>query len=301
MAEKANAERHIPVLLDSILELMAPKPGSVFIDATLGDGGHAEALLKASAPDGRLLGLDRDGEMLERAKKRLASFDDRFLGVQANFAEIAEVARRENFPAADGIIFDLGVASWHFDASGRGFSFQGDEPLDMRLSGPLGEWTAAEIINHVEQQELERIFREYGEEPEAKRIAAAIVKRRPITNTMMLVNTIEEAKRRKTKRHKATQTFQALRIAVNDELGSLEAALPEALQALRLGGALAVIAYHSLEDRIVKRFMKEASSQGMLELAWKKPQVPEEDEIAENPRSRSAKLRAAFLRMELNT
>jgi len=291
---------HVPVLKDEILRIFEPHSGSRFIDATLGDGGHAEALLLASAPDGRLLGLDRDAAMLSRAKSRLQQFGDRFVGVHTNFVDIADTAKREGFDNADGILFDLGVASWHFDASGRGFSFQRDEPLDMRLSESLGGISAAEFINHVERAELERVLREYGEEPEAGKVADAILRRRPITTTKMLSQIIISAKRRKTRHHQATRSFQALRIAVNDELRAIERVLPESLRALRVGGVVAVLAYHSLEDRIVKRFMKQGENQGTLELLWKKPLTPDDAEIVSNPRARSAKLRAAILRTQID-
>lgn len=296
-----GSEYHTPVLLAEVLSVMKPKPGSRFIDATLGDGGHAEALLIASAPNGRVLGIDRDTQMLSRAGERLKPFGDRITAVHGNFSDIAHIARREGFMGVDGILFDFGVASWHFDASGRGFSFQGEEPLDMRLSETLGGKTAAELINHASREEIERILRDFGEEPEAGRVADAIVRRRPITTTRMLVDIITTAKRGRTRHHAATRAFQALRIAVNDEIASIETALPESLHVLALGGVVAVMAYHSLEDRVVKLFFREQAKRGMLELLWKKPRTPGPKELERNPRSRSVKFRAARLLRQPNS
>src|SRR3989344_2555769 len=259
----AQSERHTPAMLTEVLDALSPRPGGIFIDATLGDGGHAEAILEAISPHGRLLGIDRDQTMLLRAQKRLAHFGDRFLAVHGNFVSIAELAERHGFTGADGVLFDFGVASYHFDDPVRGFSFREDAPLDMRLD-ETQERDAASIVNHANEAELERILREYGEEPQAARIAREIVHHRPITTTRMFADLISNAKARRSRSrsrvHPATQSFQAIRIAVNDELHAIDLALPGAFSVLTTGGVLATIAYHSLEDRIVKRFFRERAS-----------------------------------------
>lgn len=286
-------EVHVPAMVREVIDVFSPNPGGRYIDLTLGDGGHAEAVLKATGSQGKLLGIERDPMMLERAKKRLEPFGERAVLVNANYVDVKRLAERHGFMDSDGALFDLGVASWHFDAAGRGFSFRSEEPLDMRYNPEEGGSTAAEIINHAERQELQKIFKELGEEPEAEKIANAIVKRRPIASTRMLADIIRQAKRQKTRIHPATRVFQALRIAVNDELVSLETALPESVRTLKLGGMLVVIAYHSLEDRIVKHFMREEVRQGRLSLVFVSPLTAGQEELAENPRVRSAKLRAA--------
>lgn len=285
---------HQPVLIDEILGVFDPKPGEAFIDATLGDGGHAEAVLDKTSPDGLLLGIERDPVMASRAGRRLKRFGERAIVVTASYADITSMILRDTFPEASGILFDLGVASHHFDASGRGFSFRSNEPLDMRFNPDETEFSAADILNGATEETLERIFREYGGEREAHRVARAVVQNRPILTTRMFADLIAQAKRAKRRRiHPATQVFQALRIVVNEELTAIEHALPEAIKALRIGGTLAVIAYHSLEDRIVKQFMREQAKQGTLTLAWSTPIRPGAAELSLNLRSRSARLRAA--------
>ena len=250
--------------------------------------------MRLTAPDGMLLGIDRDPEMLERARVRLQPFGDRVITVQGSYADITAIAKTHGFLESDGILFDLGVASWHFDLSGRGFSFRSDEPLDMRFDPTEGSTpTASMIVNRSSRDELERIFRDYGEEPEAKRIARAIIEHRPIHTTRMLADLITKTKRYSRGRvHPATQTFQALRISVNNELELLDGAIPGAVRALRVGGVLVIIAYHSLEDRIVKQAFRSQAQSGFLDVLTPQPRRPSMIDIRENPRVRSAKLRA---------
>jgi 16S rRNA (cytosine1402-N4)-methyltransferase len=285
-------KKHIPVLLDEVIDLLNLKRGDDAIDATLGGGGHSSAILEATAPDGRLLGIERDGRTLEEARKRLEPFGTRAMLVHGNFRDIGRLARAYAFPQVSAIVFDLGYSSFQIDDAGRGFSFRFDGPLDMRFD-PTQELTAAHIVNGWSQDDLAALLRDFGEERSAGRIAKAIVlarKRGPIVSTKALAEIVSGAVRKRGRIHPATQTFQALRIAVNDELGSIEKALPEAAELLKPGGRLAVISFHSLEDRIVKRFFLDS---GALKPLAKRPIVPTEDEIERNPRSRSAKLRIA--------
>jgi len=299
---------HIPVLLDEALQMLAPRSGGLYIDATLGGGGHAEAILEASAPEGRLLGLDADPRAIARVQQRLARFGPRAILVQANFRSIAAVARAQQFQPVDGILFDLGVSSYQFDEAGQGFSFSQEGPLDMRMDPESGP-SAADLINTLEADELADILYRYGEERRSRRIARAMVANRPITTTTQLADVVLKAigRRPGARLHPATRTFQALRIAVNDELGALEAALPQALELLKPGGVLAVISFHSLEDRIVKHYFRQESRdcicpphtpvctcghKARIKEIHRKGLTPSPDEIARNPRSRSARLRA---------
>ena len=301
--------KHIPVLLNEALEILAPQSGGRYIDATLGGGGHAEAILQVSSPQGRLLGLDADPRAIERVRTRLAPFGDRAILVNANFREIGQIARAHNFTEVDGILFDLGVSSYHVDTPDQGFSFMQEGPLDMRLD-PTRGLSAADVVNTFDEQELADILYRYGEERRSWRIARKIIANRPISSTTQLANIVIQAIGRnpKAKRHPATRTFQALRIYVNDELGALEAALPQALDLLKPGGVLVVISFHSLEDRIVKHFLRQESRdcicpphtpicvcghKAQIELIHRKGVTPSPDEINQNPRSRSARLRAA--------
>ena len=262
------------------------------MDCTLGGAGHAEALLERSAPGGRLLGLDRDPEAVARSRERLSRFGPAAVCVQADFAEVGDVAATHGFQPVDGVLFDLGVSSFQLDAPGRGFSFRAEGPLDMRLDPTRGR-TAAELANRLPVHELAAVIREYGEERWAARIAEFIAARRPLRTTRDLAEAVEAAVPRGAwprRIHPATRTFQALRIAVNDELASLERALPAAAALLRPGGRLAVISFHSLEDRIVKRFL--AGEPGLKRLT-RKPLPPLAAELGRNPRARSARLRAA--------
>ena len=250
-------------------------------------------------PDGRLIGIDRDGEALEIARERLRRFGEtNVLLIQGNFGELKAIFEKSNIERADGFLFDLGVSSMQLDTAERGFSFRYDAPLDMRMDKEAGA-TAADLINRAPEAELSRILYEYGEERFNRRIAKAIVEERRqgrIDTTGRLVNVIMRAVPYKGKHgrvHPATRTFQALRIAVNNELEVLARALDDAIGLLGLGGAICVISYHSLEDRIVKSKFKEAKAAGAIDILYKKPLTPADGEIGENPRSRSAKLRAA--------
>ncbi len=303
--------RHEPVLLDAAIEALAVHPGGSYVDATLGLGGHAAAILEAAQPGGRLLGIDRDAQALEVAGKRLARFgDESAVLVEGNFREIADICERHGFAAVDGVLFDLGVSSLQLDAPGRGFSFQRDEPLDMRM-GTDAEESADDIVNNYEEEQLAALIWRYGEERRSRRIARSIVRRRPLHTTGELVNAIEQAVGRGRERqiHPATLTFQALRIAVNQELDSLEDALEGARGLLAgVGSRLVVISFHSLEDRIVKQYMLKESSTctcpprtpvcicgkvATLRRVMKRPRMASSAEIERNPRARSARLRVA--------
>jgi 16S rRNA (cytosine1402-N4)-methyltransferase len=308
-------EGHLPVMVEEVVTMLAAAPGSLQIDATLGGGGHAERILDASDPDGRLLGLDADGAAIARVRARLAPrYGDRLRLRQANFRELAEVGPAEGFGAVDGCLFDLGLSSFQLADAERGFGFRTGGPLDMRFDTGRGV-PAAELLATLDAAELTALFRKYGEEPFAGRIARAIVEARraaPIRTAEELAALVERVAparapgRRRV--HPATRVFQALRIAVNEELEALEAGLAAALDLLRPGGRLVVLSYHSLEDRIVKRFFQ-AERRGCtcppevpvcvcgraprLRLVISKGLVPGEAEIVANPRARSARLRAA--------
>jgi 16S rRNA (cytosine1402-N4)-methyltransferase len=283
---------------EEIIRFFTPQPGEDFVDCTVGLGGHAMAILERNKPDGRVLGIDFDSTILENLKRKISGTDleRRLILVCDNFANLETIAKNHGFTGVSGVLFDLGLSSWHLEASGRGFSFWRDEPLDMRYSPQKGDLTAEIIVNTWSLRDIEYVLRVYGEERFAHRIAREIVNSRPLRTTVDLVMAIERATpawyhRRKT--HFATKTFQALRIAVNNELENLEKALPQALGILRSGGKLAVIAFHSLEDRIVKNFLKAKAKDGAVKILTKKPVRPLKEEIAQNPRARSAKLRAA--------
>lgn len=280
---------HLPVLLRDTINLLVLKPGSRNIDCTFGDGGHSRAILQ-SAPDVQVLGIDTDAENISRAKKQ-KEFEKVIL-VNDNFRNLKKIALENNFTSVDGILIDLGWSSTQFESRGRGFSFLRDEPLDMRLGA--GELTAEEILNKWSESEIGEILREYGEERNWKKIAKAIVgyrQEKKIATTVQLVEIISVLRLgRHGKIHPATKIFQALRIAVNDELNALKEVLPQAVDILSSGGRLAVISFHSLEDRIVKRFFQNSKS---LKIITKKPIVVDRAEILANPRSRSAKLRVA--------
>jgi 16S rRNA (cytosine1402-N4)-methyltransferase len=301
-----EAARHVPVLLQSVLDGLNPQRGGRFIDCTLGGGGHTAALLDRTAPDGQVLALDADPDAVLRATARLMVYGSRVTLVHTNFSALGEVARSRNFADVDGVLMDLGLSSDQL-ASDRGFGFE-SSALDMRFDSTQGE-SAADLVNTLEADELADLIYRYGEEPASRRIARAIVAARPIHSAERLSAVIVEAVGRRSRSlHPATLTFQALRIAVNDELAALVSALPQALALLRPGGRLAVIAFHSLEDRIVKEFFRRESRgtivqpdsppgsvarEPTLRLVTPKPIVPTSGEIARNPRSRSAKLRIA--------
>ena len=308
-------EGHLPVLADEVIEMLAPAPGSLHIDATLGGGGHTERILEAARPDGRLLGLDADPAAIARVEARLrARYGDRLVLRQANFRELASVAPSAGFPAVDGCLFDLGLSSYQLADRERGFGFRTGGPLDMRFDPSRGV-PAAELLASLDAAELTALFRRYGEEPRAPRIARAIVDARrvaPVATAEELAALVEQVvppnPRVRRRTHPATRVFQALRIAVNEELEALQAGLAAALDLLRPGGRLVVLSYHSLEDRIVKRFFQ-AERRGCvcppelpvcvcgrnprLRLVTSPSLTPSTTEIEANPRARSARLRAA--------
>ncbi|MDD5269760.1 MAG: 16S rRNA (cytosine(1402)-N(4))-methyltransferase RsmH [Candidatus Omnitrophica bacterium] len=289
---------HKPVLLKEVLEALEPAPGKTIVDCTVGLGGHAEAIVAAISPGGRLVGIDRDAQALEIAKERLGRPGERVDLIKGRFDELDAIFERAGIKGADGFLFDLGVSSMQFDEAGRGFSFRADAPLDMRMDTEA-EKDAAELINTASEADLDRILEEYGEERFHRRIASAIAEERKkarIETTGRLVDIIVHAmpyKMRHGRVHAATRSFQAFRIAVNDELGSLGRAIDQAIGLLNTAGVICVISYHSLEDRIVKNKFREARAQRILELKNKKPVTPTEQEIGDNPRARSAKMRAA--------
>jgi 16S rRNA (cytosine1402-N4)-methyltransferase len=306
---------HLPVLAEEVMSTLAPAPGSLQIDTTVGGGGHTERILGATDPDGRLLGLDADGAAIARVDARLRPrFGDRLVLRRANFRELATVAPAEGFGQVDGLLFDLGLSSFQLADTDRGFGFRAGGPLDMRFDVSRGT-SAAELLATLSQPELTALFRRYGEEPYAPRIARAIVEARrasPIETAEELAGLVERVAPRtppgRRRVHPATRIFQALRIAANEELDALQEGLAAALDLLRPGGRLVVLSYHSLEDRIVKRFFQ-AERRGCvcppevpicvcgrnprLRLVTRPSVTPTSEEIAANPRSRSARLRAA--------
>jgi len=288
---------HFPVMKEEVIQLLNPKPGENFVDCTLGEGGHSMAMLERNKPHGKVLGIDSDPEILEKLKLKVkdADFKERLVLVCENFANLGTIIRKYDFKPVSGVLFDLGLSSWHLEESGRGFSFLRNEPLDMRYN-PSNALTAEAIVNFWSLKEIEKILRLYGQERFSRRIAEEIVKSRPLKTTVDLVMAVERATPswyHRGRIHFATKTFQALRIAVNSELENLEKALPQALDIMESGGRLVVIAFHSLEDRIVKNFMRNKAKEGALKILTKKPVRPSREEVAENPRSRSARLRAA--------
>ena len=303
--EASKSDYHIPVLLPDVIDFMAPEQGKVIVDGTLGGGGHTEAMLQAGA---HVIGIDQDEQALVHAEARLEAYFDRFTAVKGNFENIQHLLRSLGQDKVDGILVDIGVSSWQLDEADRGFSFAKDGPLDMRMNRSEGR-TAADLVNTASEQELKTIFFEYGEERASNKIARRLVERReqkPFTTTLDLADFISSMIPRGGKSHPATRIFQALRIAVNDELGVLERLLMNASAMLRPGGRLAVITFHSLEDRIVKQFFKHTSQPQIDRKEWpeprpnpdyhfklltRRPVTASADELKQNRRSRSAKLR----------
>ena len=283
---------HIPVLLKEVIEYLNVKPNSNYIDCTLNGGGHTREILKRT--NGKVLGIEIDPEIFEKIEKEKI---ERLIPVNNSYVNIREEAEKNNFNNIYGILFDIGMSSYHVDEAERGFSFNKDEPLIMNYSTGL---TAEKILNEWKEEEIEKILKEYGEEDFSKKIAKKIVEKRKggkIKSTLQLVSIIREATPEwyhHSKTHFATRTFQALRIKVNNELDNFREALPEALNLLEKEGRLVVISFHSLEDRIIKEFLKEKEKEGKVKIITKKPIVPTDEEIALNPRSRSSKLRAAI-------
>jgi 16S rRNA (cytosine1402-N4)-methyltransferase len=303
---------HRPVLLRETIELLAPERGGLFVDCTVGLGGHTEAILQAYR-EVRVLGIDRDSETLGLAKKRLTRFGSRFRAAHADFRDITRVLAKAKVKQASGILADLGVSSWQLDSPWRGFSFRHDAPLDMRMDATSDAPTAAELLGRLPEVEIARIIFEYGEERRSRRIARLIVERRergePVTTTRelaeLVVRAVGPGKQRRI--HPATRTFQALRIAVNRELENLDRFVADAIDVLEPDGRLAVISFHSLEDRIIKRTLLKLSgrcqcpphapqcrcgARKAVDILTRRPIIPNEDEIARNPRARSARLRA---------
>ncbi len=305
---------HRPVLAEEVMTMLAPRPGTHHVDCTTGGGGHTERILEATSPDGRVLALDADPAAIERVGERLSRFGDRLVLRQANFRDLGSVAPDAGFPAVDGILLDLGLSSFQLADAGRGFGFRAGGPLDMRFDPSHGEPVAA-LLAELDEEALADLVRRFGEEPQARRIARAItIERRtmPIETAEHLAAVVERAVPRRPgprgRIHPATRTFQALRIAVNGELEALEAVLTAALDLLRPAGRLVVLSYHSLEDRIVKRFLA-AERRGCtcppafpvcvcgrvprIRTVGPQPIVPSAEEVATNPRARSARLRTA--------
>jgi len=308
---------HIPVLQKEVLEYLDPKPGDNFIDCTIGEGGHSLEIIKSILPKGKILGIDWDNKLLEILKLKIKNLqlEKNFILVCDNFKNLKKIIETNNFQP-DGILIDLGFASSQIEESERGFSFQGDEKLDMRYNPELNDLTAEKIINNWSEEEIRKILEEYGQERFAKKIAEQIAKERktgPIKTTFQLVEIIRKSlpdwyHYREQKIHFATRTFQSLRIVVNGELENLKNVLPQALEVLKPTGRMAVISFHSLEDRIVKNFLKEKTKgrllgtrqehskfrqRQVLKILTKKPITPTDEEITLNYRSRSAKLRVA--------
>ena len=303
---------HIPVLYREIMEIMAPKEGEVFVDCTLGGGGHSRGFLERLGPAGRLIGIDQDEEALAAAKKNLACFGDQVTYVHSNYENLAEILHEYAPEGVDGILFDIGVSSHQLDDPARGFSYMQDAPLDMRMD-QTRDFSAWDVVNTYSESELARIIREYCEENWAKRIAQFIVERRkikPLETTGELVEAIKAAipkKARQEGSHPAKRTFQAIRIEVNGELDVLEKTIEQAKDGLRLGGRLGIISFHSLEDRIVKEKFKYLAASCIcppempicccnkvseVKILTKKPVTAQEDELAANSRAKSAKFRA---------
>lgn len=285
---------HIPVLLKEVIEYLDVKPNGNYIDCTLNGGGHTREILKRNGPNGKILGIEIDKEIFEKIEKEKI---ERLIPVNDSYINITKLAEENEFSNVKGILFDIGMSSYHVDEAERGFSFSKDEPLIMNYSTGL---TAEKILNEWREDEIEKILKEYGEERFSKKIAKKIIetrKREKIKSTLQLVNIIKEATPgwyHHSKTHFATRTFQALRIKVNNELDNFRKALPEALNLLEKDGRLVVISFHSLEDRIIKEFLKEKEKNGEVKILTKKPIVPEDQEIQLNPRSRSSKLRVAI-------
>lgn len=289
---------HRPVMLDEVLRNLAPKPDDVIVDCTIGEGGHAEAICRAISPSGRLIGIDQDEEALRRASERLKGFNDLYSLIWDNFQNLGGILDRLNVVKINGALFDLGVSSLQLGEPSRGFSFLHDAPLDMRMDR-RGKVSAFDLVNHLTQDEITRILRDFGQERWSNRIARHIVRARkhgPIVTTSRLANIVRDtvpSRYRYGRIHPATRTFQAFRIAVNRELESLEVGLACAIDALSPGGRICAISFHSLEDKVVKSQFKRFSKKGILEIITKKPILPKDHEIKINPRCRSGKLRVA--------
>jgi 16S rRNA (cytosine1402-N4)-methyltransferase len=284
---------HLPVMLKEVMEMLNPRSGGIYVDATIGCGGHSENILKVIGSEGKLIGIDRDNMALNMAEKRLS--DKRVVLKNGNFSDMESLLHAEGVLKVDGILFDLGISMLQMKNLERGFSFVSDKRMDMRMDRRQ-ELSAWDVVNKYPEKKIERILREFGEERLSRKIARAIVKCRskiPIDTCSNLSGIVEGVYGGRGRYHPATKTFQALRIEVNRELEQLRAGLDASLIFLKKGGRLCVISYHSLEDRIVKNFLKDCSKKKLLRIITKKPKTPSPEEIRLNPSSRSAKLRAA--------
>jgi len=291
---------HTAVLKKEVLEYLDVKQNENFVDCTVGEGGHAEDILKKNAPDGKVLGIDLDPQQIVYSHWLEAIYKDRVILVNDSYTSLKEILERKNFTSVHGILLDLGMSSAQLEGTQKGFSFKIDQGLDMRYNDVATHLTAEKIVNEWPEEEIEKILEEYGEEKFSRKIAKNIVEQRKqgrIKTTFQLIEIIKDATPSaywRGKIHYATRTFQALRIAVNDELESIKRVLPQAVSALAPGGRLVVISFHSLEDRIVKQFFTSEAKEKTLKLLTKKPITASRDELGKNPRARSAKLRAAI-------
>ncbi|MEM7333373.1 MAG: 16S rRNA (cytosine(1402)-N(4))-methyltransferase RsmH [Chloroflexota bacterium] len=298
---------HIPVLFQEVIDFLQPRENGRYLDGTLGAGGHTTGILNASAPTGRVLAFDRDSEAIAFAKNQLGDLAERVIFINSSYANMAQVCEDKNFKNIDGILLDLGLSSRQLDTAARGFSFMREGALDMRFDTAQGQ-TAAELINNLSESELAEIFWRYGEEKQSRKIAKLIVTHRPLFTTTELAELIKSNSKQRSRIHPATKVFQALRIAVNDELTAVSDGIHAAIDLLKPGGRLVVISFHSLEDRIVKQIFRQMSRtyeeapelpngrrplQPKLQLITRKPILPTAEEIIGNSRSRSAKLRVA--------
>lgn len=284
---------HIPVLLNEVLKYLNPQPNQNFVDATIGDGGHARAILENTAPKGKLIAIDRDIDSIVRAKSNLKEFENRVLFINDSFGNLLEIVAASGFSQIAGILFDFGMSTSQLLNSGRGFSFQRNEILDMRYDTEI-PITAEDILNDYSAVELFEIFKKLGEEPRAKIIVKAVInarKKKRIRTTKELVEIIEKVLRRRGKLHPATLIFQALRIEVNSELTEIERALAQIPEVLKSGGRAAFVSFHSLEDRLIKNWAKDLSKKNIIKILNKKPLIASAEELKANPKSRSAKLR----------
>lgn len=309
MSEKSSI--HIPVLLDEVIKTLEPKKNQNFVDCTLGSGGHAEKILEKTSPRGKLLGIDLDEEAVNLSKEKLQKFEDRCFLVKNNFVNLEKILDKYKLIPIDGILIDLGVSTQQLQTPSKGFSFQIAGPLDMRYGKNQSKLNAEKLINEFNEQELVKIFKEYGEERFAKKIASKIVwtrKKEKIDTTLKLASLIKKIVPQKFYIKHTARIFQAIRIAINNELKNLSQVLPQAVNILRPGGRIAIITFHSLEDRIVKHFFIQethgcichpeipvckCNHKPRIKIITKKPILPSEKEIKENPKSRSAKLRVA--------
>jgi len=284
---------HTPVLIKEVIQCLNPKPNQNFIDATVGDGGHAAAVLEKISPGGKLLAIDRDSDSIVRAKSRLKEFGNRVLFINDSFGNLEKIARENDFGLANGILFDFGMSSSQLENSGRGFTFTKDEILDMRydVKTPI---TAEDVVNRYSEKELTEVLKKFGEEPHAIKVARAIIQNRRkerIKTTGELTKIIDKTMRKRGRLHPSTLVFQALRIEVNQELAEIEKSLKIVLEILKKGGRSAFISFHSLEDRLIKNWSKDLGKLGIIKILNKKPIRASLEEIRINPRSRSAKLR----------